>query len=57
MMTFNKKNTFTLGDTVKNLDFNNRVKNIKGAGYVSNEKKPKSLANILTNALYLAYLK
>ena len=28
-MTFDKKNTFALGDTMKNLDFSDRVKNIK----------------------------
>lgn len=28
-MAFDKKNTFALGDTMKNLDFIDRVKNIK----------------------------
>ena len=28
-MAFDKKNTFALGDTMKNLDFSDRVKNIK----------------------------
>lgn len=28
-MAFDKKNTFALGDTIKNLDFSDRVKNIK----------------------------
>ena len=28
-MSFDKKNTFALGDTMKNLDFSDRVKNIK----------------------------
>lgn len=29
IMAFDKKNTFALGDTMKNLDFSDRVKNIK----------------------------
>ena len=41
-MAFDKKNTFALGDTMKNLDFSDRVKNIKCPTLILCGKKDSS---------------
>ena len=50
-MAFDKKNTFALGDTMKNLDFSDRVKNIKCPTLILCGKKDS--AN-MTSADYLS---
>ena len=56
-MAFNKKDTFILGNTMKKLDFSNRVKNVKcptliicGEKDSSNIKSAHYLAENITNA-------
>ena len=42
-MAFNKKDTFILGKTMKNIDFSNRVQNIKSAHYLAENIKNAKL--------------
>ena len=59
-MAFDKKNTFALGDTMKNLDFSDRVKNIKCPTLILCGKKDSSnmkSADYLSQSIRSAELK
>ena len=59
-MAFDKKNTFALGDTMKNLDFSDRVKNIKCPTLILCGKKDRAnmkSADYLSQSIRSAELK
>ena len=59
-MAFDKKNTFALGDTMKNLDFSDRVKNIKSPTLILCGKKDSAnmkSADYLSQSIRSAELK
>ena len=59
-MAFDKKNTFALGDTMKNLDFSDRVKNIKCPSLILCGKKDSAnmkSADYLSQSIRSAELK
>ena len=59
-MAFDKKNTFALGDTMKNLDFSDRVKNIKCPTLILCGKKDSAnmkSADYLSQSIISAELK
>lgn len=59
-MAFDKKNTFALGDTMKNLDFSDRVKNIKCPTLILCRKKDSAnmkSADYLSQSIRSAELK
>ena len=59
-MAFDKKNTFALGDTMKNLDFSDRVKNIKCPTLILCGKKDSAnmkTADYLSQSIRSAELK
>ena len=59
-MAFDKKNTFALGDTMKNLDFSDRVKNIKCPTLILSGKKDSAnmkSADYLSQSIRSAELK
>ena len=59
-MAFDKKNTFALGDTMKNLDFSDRVKNIKCTTLILCGKKDSAnmkSADYLSQSIRSAELK
>lgn len=59
-MAFDKKNTFALGDTMKNLDFSDRVKNIKCPALILCGKKDSAnmkSADYLSQSIRSAELK
>ena len=58
-MAFDKKNTFALGDTMKNLDFSDRVKNIKCPLILCGKKDSANMksADYLSQSIRSAELK